>query len=247
MSLSRRFWRLGVWIAVILGSASRASASVTWHYHGTIMSPCCVFSNGTTFSEPPFLLPAPLPISMDITFDPNTPASFLDQEGDYLLSGGDTSLRIQIDDHVSTLVDKFSMSVMAVPDDEGQFIPIASRIRQDLVAGTRNSVLLAGYDSSGVGIDFPGYLEGGQIYAGFFAPRIVPNALPTVQPPPSLYPVGMTFGGYIAQNVPPGFNPQVTLIAEFTSIPEPSGFMLILLSLPTVAVCGRWRPRRSVD
>ena len=211
---------------------------MTWHYHGTIMDP--VIEIGYPIgSEPPYLLPLPLPISMDITFDPNTPASFRDQsEGEYLLSGGDTSLRIQIDDHVSTLVDKFSMSVMAVPDDEGQVIPIAiRRNKQDVVAGTHNDVLLSGYDSSGVGVDFPGYLEGGRIYAGFSAPAIVPNALPTVQPPPSLYPVVMTFGDYIAQNVPPGFNPNVTLIAEFTSIPEPSGFILILLSLPNTTLC----------
>ena len=124
-------------------------------------------------------------------------------------------------------------------------IPFAASLKQDLVAGTHNQVLLSGYDISGLGIDFPGYLEGGRIYAGFSAPLIVPNALPTVQPPPSLYPVVMTFGGYIAQNVPSGFNPNVTLIAEFTSIPEPGGFILVLLSLPTVAVCGRWRPRRQ--
>lgn len=174
---------------------------------------------------------------MDITFDPNTPTMSRDYfDATYLYSGGDTSIRIQIGNHVSVPINRFSMEVFQYGD----------------TSSTINAVLVAGYDpGNNLDVAFPGYLDGGNAFVEFFAPRIgfsygEKNELPAVQPAPLLYPVLARFSNYTAQDVPPGVSPIVTFNAAFTSIPEPSGMSTAVAALCVFIGCGRLRrPHRA--
>jgi hypothetical protein len=209
----------------------RANASVTWRYKADTIQPPVTSRpvSGDLPSGPFYQLPADTPVSMDITFDPDTPANPLTYtEDSYVFSGGDTSLRFQIGTHVSNPISEFGMEVF-----------------QPLPGDSFNEVLLTGPGlGSHLDVEFPGYLEGGYFFGVFFAPRIGPNLatqdeLPKVQPGPSQYIAFVAFEHYTGQNLPPGTYPLVTFAARFTSIPEPSGFVLGLLGLPLIYFCQR--------
>jgi hypothetical protein len=111
-----------------------------------------------------------------------------------------------------------------------------------ILSGSRDAL------ATGPDVEFSGYLEGGHMYADFYAPRVGPsyaiqNDLSDTQPDTVL----VAFYNYVVQNVPAGTNPQIYLFsAVLTAVPEPSG--LALGSIGAFAFIAVWRGRcRAIE
>ena len=147
-------------------SIAKAASSTTWLYTGVIDR---IGQNDLNFA-----VPLGSPVSIQLTFNPLTPDTNPHPgANDYLMSGGDTTLRVSIGPHESTPVSQFRIAVLpegcCAANDQYNFLD---------------------FDTQGgvIDIDFPGYLTNAETQL-FFRRRHTPGpitspALPSAQPNP---------------------------------------------------------------
>jgi hypothetical protein len=186
-------------LAALLGNGSLFGASTTWHYTSTTLF---AFQDDTGGQWP-----AGQKVSIDVTFDPLTPDSTpFDGTGDYLMSGGDTRLQVNVAGHLSTPVTQFRITA------------IASN------CCTHDQYNFLSYESEGFHfpIDFPGFYEGATMIF-FFESRLYPgpitsDALPTDQPDP---------GAFKREGFGINKPNRIAISGSVDAIPEPTSAALI--------------------